>query len=95
MLSGRKTSNFLCPKDLDEIILEGAWGDQVFRYAKVSIEGCREEEFECLPVEDLNGVYFNFVMLQAFPNIESKGTEDEIIYSTDTRHFFILNSNLS
>ena len=63
MLSGRKSSNFLCPKDLDEIILEGDFGDQVFRYAKISIEGCNEEELDCLPSKDLNGVYFNFVML--------------------------------
>ena len=54
---------YLCPANLDEVILEGEFGDEVFRYLKFSFEGCQMEINDCLPPEEITGYYFNFVSL--------------------------------
>ena len=38
---------FLCPKDLDELTLQGNYGDDIFKFIKITIEGCQLNEDEC------------------------------------------------
>ena len=86
-------NKFLCPKDLDALNLQGNYGDDIFDFIKVTIDGCQLNEDECQPEEAVEGTYFNFVMLTAFPNVEDK--TQAIEYKEDVRNYYILNTRLT
>ena len=52
--------------------MQGNYGDDIFEFIKITIDGCQLSEDECQPTEAVNGIYFNFVMLLAYPNVEDK-----------------------
>ena len=37
----RFDNNFLCPKDINEMTLQGNYGDDIFKFIKITVDGCQ------------------------------------------------------
>ena len=46
--------NFLCPKNVDEMIVQGNYGDDEFKFVKITVDGCQLSEEECQPIEAID-----------------------------------------
>ena len=87
-LAGKPNSEFLCPKDLDELILQGDFGDDFFSFFRIRVKGCDKDD--CLPTENVSGTYINLVILKAFANLLSPSSDEIITYVQDTSNFYVL-----
>ena len=52
--------------------LQGNYNDDIFKFIKLTVEGCQLNEDECQPIDSLKDINFNFVMLRAYPNVEDE-----------------------
>ena len=60
--------DFLCPFNIETLLLQGKYDSEAFRYAKIAIEGCNLGS-TCANDTTVSNTALNFVMLKQVPNI--------------------------
>ena len=60
-------TKFLCPVNLDSMILEGNFGSKVFKYIEIKAVNCNRDD--CLPHEELMNKSINFISLKSYPSL--------------------------
>ena len=85
----RENKEFLCPVNIDELVVSGHFGTELFQYVNIELQGCKLGE-KCWPNDELYKYKFNFLFLSAHPNILGEEKDEVIRHIEDTNHYFHL-----
>ena len=82
--------DFLCPINIDTLLLQGKYDSENFSYAKIAIEGCNLGSSMCANDTVVSNTALNFVMLKQAPNILGQTRDEMIQYVLDWKHYYYL-----
>ena len=81
--------NFLCPVNLESLIVKGQFNSETFTYVEIQVQGCQLES-GCLEDEELAKQTISFLMLQTYPNILGEDITEYYTQVTDDTMFYYL-----
>ena len=88
-LQKRDNKEFLCPVNIDDLLVSGHFGSELFQFVNIELQGCNLRE-GCFPDDELYKLTFNFLFLTAHPNILGREKDEVIRFNEDTSHYYYL-----
>ena len=90
LLNGPNNEKYMCPLNLDSMLVEGSYEDEIFQYVKIEVSGCQLGPDQCTEDKLVAQENFKVVMSNASPNILAQNEDEVINYMNDARHFYFL-----
>lgn len=77
---------FLCPTNIDKLVIRGSFGAKNFDYIKIAVEGCLLGD-QCISDEELLEKTINFVTVSSVPELLGSDPDNVVTYRSDETYF--------
>ena len=78
----KKNSRFLCPTNLDSLVVRGHYGAKYFDYVHIRVNGCNLGT-ECYNNNEIMNKAINFISMKAHPSLLADNKDEIISYTLD------------